>query len=400
MAGESTRGVRRVIEVLAVLALLVLGASVLLPSLSRARKMAYLASMRSEPSQVNGDYNRLPEPNRDKPLPPLARVKTFVAGIDLTPRLSVGTSEPESIYEAKFRATIQAAAPERGQRVCRIELPLPPQIISLSDLDITAAGEPSSEDVQVDGSRLVWQGELDETPRDIEVTYAAVGKGIYTLDKPSGRIIDRFETTLTANGSDVRMLELSLQPQKLDHQAGKTVYQWTYERLMIARPIALDVLGIAPMDKLGELTWLGPVSVLVFGLLASLVVLAYRPEKLDGWMLLLLAGTFMAAYPLMYFAQELMPLNTAVLVCGVAMIVIIAVRSATLLGLRVGLAGMTLLAAGFMALTLLATTQARYRGLLLTVMMIVSFLVAMVLLPRARKAFQSIAPSPPPMPQP
>src|SRR5438270_4002402 len=39
---------------------------------------------------------------------PLARVQTFIATVVLTPRLSVGTASPESIYEARFTGKIRA----------------------------------------------------------------------------------------------------------------------------------------------------------------------------------------------------------------------------------------------------------------------------------------------------
>src|SRR5271165_3546600 len=86
---------------------------------------------------------------------PLARVQTFIATVVLTPRLSVGTASPESIYEARFTGKILAvsARPEAGE--CELELPLPPQVISLSDLTITAGGKPS-EMVALRDGKLVW----------------------------------------------------------------------------------------------------------------------------------------------------------------------------------------------------------------------------------------------------
>ena len=140
----------------------------------------------------------------NKPLPPLAHVRTFKADITLTPKLSVGTDKPESIYECRFSATLSAVSPTEPSGPCRIELPLPPQIISLAELNITANKDPS-DDVTVTDGKLVWQGSLSaQTASEIQVTYAAVGKGIYTLEKPASSILDAFDTTLTANGSDVR----------------------------------------------------------------------------------------------------------------------------------------------------------------------------------------------------
>ena len=95
-----------------------------------------------------------------------------------------------------------------------------------------------------------------------------------------------------------------LQPNSLEQSSDSTTYTWEYKRLVQARPIAIDVLGIAALDRLGELTWLGPLSVLVFGVLISLIVLAHDPEKLNVWLVILVTGCFAAAYPLMYFLQD------------------------------------------------------------------------------------------------
>src|SRR4029077_1236479 len=103
----------------------------------------------------------------------------------------------------------------------------------------------------------------------LEVTYTAVGKGLYELAVPPGGILDQFHITLAANGSDVRLLALSLQPTSLAHPAGTTTYTWDYKRLLFGQPVRLDVLGIAPIDRLGELTWLRPLSGFAFGALVG-----------------------------------------------------------------------------------------------------------------------------------
>src|SRR5205823_13148832 len=155
----------------------------------------------------------------------------------------------------------------------------------------------------------------------------AVGKGVYELSVPPGGILDQLEITLTAEGSDVRLLELSLQPTSLERDAGTTTYTWDYKRLLFGQPVRLDVLGIAPIDRLGELTWLGPISVIAFGLLVGLVVQAAAVTRFDRWMLLLTVGTFAGAYPLMYFAQEYIPLGPAVLISAAVALSIIGVRA-------------------------------------------------------------------------
>jgi hypothetical protein len=95
---------------------------------------------------------------------------------------------------------------------------------------------------------------------------------------------------MAATGSDVRLLELSLQPTRLTRQGGTTTYTWSYRRLLFGQPVRLDVLGIAPIDRLGELTWLGPLGVVVFGLTVGLVARAAPAARFDLWMLLLTVG--------------------------------------------------------------------------------------------------------------
>src|SRR3954454_20678462 len=143
------------------------------------------------------------------------------------------------------------------------------------------------------------------------IAFSAVGKRIYNLQTPPCAILNTFHIDVTAVGSDVRMLELSLQPTKYVRGNGQTIYTWDYQRLLFGRASALDVLGVAPIDRLGELSWLGPASVVVFGLLLGLIAHAFNIRNFDRWMLLLVLGTFTAAYPLMYFAQEFVPLNAA-----------------------------------------------------------------------------------------
>src|SRR5207248_8458738 len=108
-----------------------------------------------------------------------------------------------------------------------------------------------------------------------------------------------------------------------------TIYTWDYKRLLFGRPIALDVLGIAPLDRLGELTWLGPASVVVFGLILGLIAHAFRIQNFDRWMLLLILGTFTGAYPLMYFAQEFTPLKAAIFISSAIVLLVVAIRSIT-----------------------------------------------------------------------
>jgi len=212
-----------------------------------------------------------------------------------------------------------------------------------------------------------------------------VGKGLYNLQTPPCAILDTFHIDLTAIGSDVRMLELSLQPTKYARGNGKTVYTWDYKKLLFGRPIALDVLGVAPIDRLGELTWLGPASVVVFGLILGLVANAFAIGNFDRWMLLLVLGAFTGAYPLMYFAQEFIPLDAAILCSSAIVLAIIAVRAVTIMSKRLALLGVVLPAAAILAVTLVAATHSRLQGILITAVAMILFIMAMLLIPRLKK---------------
>jgi len=371
------------IELLVVIVILAVIAAMLLPALSRAKQKALRTSMRSAESATaeaappvrRPDYRSTPAA---LPARAQATVKSFTATVSLKPGLSVGTLDPESIYTAQFSAKFSAFNPARSGE-CEVLMPLPPQIISLADLEVAVNGQPS-ETVEIRGDKLAWFGSLPADPVQMSIAYSAVGKGLYNLQTPPSGILDTFHIDLTAVGSDVRMLELSLQPTKYVRTSGQTVYTWDYKRLLFGRPIALDVLGIAPIDRLGELTWLGPASVVVFGLMAR----AFNAQHIDRWMLLLLLGTFTGAYPLMYFAQEFIPLNAAMLASSALVLVVIAVRAITLMGLSLGLFGTVVPAAAILTLTLTAAVHARLQGILITVAGLALFIIAMLLMPRIK----------------
>jgi hypothetical protein len=373
--------------------------ALLLPAVQRARQAAVRSKLTSQaqhgfgPNTAQENLARAAKADAEgRPADklPLARVQTFIANVALTPRLSVGTASPESIYEARFTGKVRAVSPRPEAGECELELPLPPQVISLSALTITAGGKPS-EMVAVRDGKLVWRGALAALPTPLEITYTAVGKGLYELSVPPGGIVDEFDVSMEAKGSDVRLLELSLQPTKLARQGGSTTYTWTYPRLLFGQPIRLDVQGIAPIDRLGELTWLGPLSVLIFGLMLGLVVHAASVPRFDLWMLLLSVGTFAGAYPLMYFAQEYISLGPAVLISAGFALTVIGVLAATLMGGWLALGGVLLPATAILAVTLTAAVWPALQGILLTVEVLGFFIAAMLLLARIRAA--AIAPS-------
>jgi hypothetical protein len=84
----------------------------------------------------------------------------------------------------------------------------------------------------------------------------------------------------------------------------------------------------------------------------------------------------------MYFAQEFIPLNTAIFASSGVVLLVIAIRSITIMGFRLGFCGSVLPAVAILAVTLLAAIHTRLQGILITGTGIALFIAAMLLVPR------------------
>src|SRR5688572_20301304 len=160
------------IELLVVIGILAVVAAILLPSLSAARKRALRSSMSGGGSAMEVAVPQEPaRAGQTAPPRTLATVKSFSATVSLKPELSVGTADPESIYTAQITAKFQAFNPVKNGE-CEVLLPLPPQIISLAELEVTVNARPS-ESVEVRGNKLVWFGALPSEPTPMSLMYFA-----------------------------------------------------------------------------------------------------------------------------------------------------------------------------------------------------------------------------------
>src|SRR5438128_1175366 len=271
------------IELLVVIVILAVVAAILLPSLSAARKRALRSSM-----SASGSAPAMASPQeragvgQAAPQRTLATVKSFAATVSLKPGLSVGTADPESIYTAQFTSKFQAFNPAQNGE-CEVSLPLPPQIISLAELEVTVNSRPS-ESVEIRGGKLVWFGTLPGEPSPMSIAYSAVGKGIYNLQTPTTGILD----------------------------------------------------------------------------------------------------TFPGAYSLMYFAQEFIPLTAAIFISSAIVLLIIAIRTGTIMGFRMAFFGTVVPAMAILSVTLVAAIHTRLQGILITCTGIGFFIVAMLLIPRLK----------------
>jgi hypothetical protein len=84
----------------------------------------------------------------------------------------------------------------------------------------------------------------------------------------------------------------------------------------------------------------------------------------------------------MYFAQEFVPLQVAIIGSAAIVLVIVAIRAATIMGPRLALLGAVLPATAILSLTLVAAIHPKLQGVLITVTALTTFVAAMALMPR------------------
>ena len=110
------------IELLVVVFIIVVLIALLLPAVQAARQAARRSKLANQahygfgPNMAQENLAQAKKAEAEgrpaEKIPP-ARVQSFVAKVVLTPRLSVGTASPESIYEAQFTGKIRAVSPRR-----------------------------------------------------------------------------------------------------------------------------------------------------------------------------------------------------------------------------------------------------------------------------------------------
>ena len=281
---------------------------------------------------------------------------------------------------------VEEPSPKEEQEECQIDLPLPPKIISLAEVDFRVNGQPS-EGFHLEANHLIWEGPLNvgKTRQDRRQLFRHRQGGLHARKtvRENHRSVPHGPGRQPQQHPHVGTLAAAEQARALQRQHHLHLglqspgrgppdrHRHAWHR-GLGPPRRADLAGTVERARLRN-----PLRIARLG---------HDPEKLNVWLVILVAGCFAGAYPMMYFLQDFTDLTAAVALANVVVLTVIGWRVISLFGFWRGLFGGIVLPAVLMGLTLAATIQAKpaMQGVLLTVMGIFGLVTAMILLPRAQ----------------